>query len=187
MSNGIINTFHQDNFLVNFSNFPEVHMDGKIQKVDLRVFDYFVKNVVIPDMTLGTIDVEWMNGIRIQPISRINDSPTDLTIEFKAEENLTNYLMFYAYIKQMRHGISPSIPFYKNVIKTIYVDMMDNESRKIGRLEFKNAIPTSLGSLTLTVGDSSELSFPVSFLYETFSLARYSECSGTKTFEDKTL
>lgn len=181
--NNVINTFHQDNFNVTFSNFPIVYDDQLANPVDLRVFNYFVKNIVIPDMTQDTINVDFMNSVRYQPITRANDQLPQLTIEFKAEENLRNYHLFYSYIKKMRYGTTEASPQYQNTIKSIFIDTLNNQGNKIGRLEFTNALPMSLGSLTLTVGDSSELSFPVSFLYESFNLTLYDE-NGNETYTD---
>lgn len=177
MANNYINTFHQDSFTVRLSNFPRVtESKQKDEKeVDMRIFDYFVKNVVIPDMSQETVQVDFMGGVRYQPITRANNENPQLTIEFKAEENLRNYHMLFAYIKKMRYGDVPVENQYQNTIKSIFIDTLDNQGRKLGRLEFTNALPVSLGSLTLTIGNSEELSFPVSFMYEEFNVTLYNE------------
>lgn len=174
MADSVINKFHQDQFLVEFSNFPDIFPDDDTRKVDLRLFNYFVKNVVIPDASLDTVNVDWMSGIRNQPISRANDNLPQLTIEFSVDENLRNYYYSYTYIKQMRYGEAP-VDDYKNVINSIFIETLNNEGKKLGRIEFTNCIPASIGSLTLTVADSSELSFPISFIYEEFKLYLYDE------------
>jgi len=175
MPNNFINTFHQDSFIVSLSNFPSVNYsaESQVKEVDMRIFDYFVKNVVIPDMSQETVQVDFMGGVRYQPITRANNENPQLTIEFKAEENLRNYHMLFSYIKKMRYGDVPVKNQYQNTIKSIFIDTLDNQGRKLGRLEFTEALPVSLGSLSLTVGDSSELSFPVSFVYEEFKLTLY--------------
>jgi hypothetical protein len=172
MADSVINKFHQDQFLVEFSNFPDIFSDDATRKVDLRLFNYFVKNVVIPDASLDTVNVDWMSGIRNQPLSRANDSLPQLTVEFSVDENMRNYYYCYTYIKQMRYGDTP-IDDYKNVINSIFIETLNNEGQKIGRIEFTKCIPSSVGSLTLTVADSTELSFPVSFIYEEFKLYLY--------------
>lgn len=177
-----INTFHQDQFKVGFSNFPEIYED-ETKKIDLRIFDYFVKNVVIPDMTQETVNVDFMNAVRYQPITRANDAVPQLTIEFKANENLTNFHLLWTYIKKQRFQTLPTDKAYSNTIKSIFIDMLDNQGRKLGRIEFTEALPMSLGALTLTTGDSSELTFPVSFVYEEFNLTLYNE-DGEETYSD---
>lgn len=177
-----INTFHQDQFQVSFSNFPEIYND-ETKKVDLRIFDYFVKNVVIPDMTQETVNVDFMNAVRYQPITRANDSVPQLTIEFKANEDLTNYHLLWTYIKKQRFQTLPTDTAFNNTIKSIFIDMLNNQGIKLGRIEFTEALPMSLGSLSLTTGDSSELTFPVSFVYNEFRLILYSE-NGTEVYSD---
>lgn len=174
----IMNKFHQDQFLVEFSNFPDIFPDDDTQEVDLRLFNYFVKNVVIPDASMDTINVDWMSGVRNQPISRANDGLPQLTIEFSVDENLRNYYYSYTYIKQMRYGRMP-VDDYKNVINSIFVETLDNNGKRLGRIEFTKCLLSSVGSLTLTVADSSELSFPISFTYEEFKLHLY-DSSGNK-------
>jgi hypothetical protein len=171
----VINKFHQDQFKVELSNFPEIDVDGPTRQVDLRLFSYFVKNIVIPDASIDTIQVDWMKGTRYQPISRANDNNPELTIEFSVDENMRNYHYCYTYIKQMRYGTENTIPDYRHTIKSIFIDTLNNEGKKLGRIEFTNCLLTSLGSLTLTVADSSELSFPASFKYEEFNIYLYDE------------
>lgn len=173
MVDTVINKFHQDQFKVEFSNFPNIYSEDSGKDVDLRLFNYFVKNIVIPDATLDTIQVDWMSGVRYQPISRANDNNPQLTIEFSVDENMRNYHTCYTYIKQMRYGEEQTAPDYQHTIKSIFIETLNNEGKKLGRIEFTNCIPASVGSLTLTVADSSELSFPVSFIYEEFKVYLY--------------
>ena len=172
-NNNKINAFHQDNFTVDFSNFPEIFFDNT-KYVDLTLYNKFVKNIVIPDMSLETIDIEFINDIQNQPISRANNALPQMTIEFKADETLRNYYYMLTYIKQMRYGSSPDSSRNNNINKII-INTLDNQRRLMGRLSFSACIPASLGSLSLVSGTSEELTFPVSFVYEEFSLELVNE------------
>lgn len=176
-----INVFHQDNFTCHFSNFPELFEDAG-QKIDLGLYDMFVKNVVIPDMNIEVVPIEYQNTVQWQPISKANSDLPQIIIEFKADENLRNYYYLFSYIKKMRYGSNPN-SLRSNTIKAIGINTLDNQYKKMGRLEFTEALPVSVGSLTLMSGDSEELSFAVSFQYEEFKLAMFNE-NGDKVYED---
>lgn len=168
-----INFFHQDNFTVDFSNFPKIFADES-KFVDLELFNKYVRNIVVPDMSLDTIDIEFMNVVQHQPISRANNDLPQMTIEFKLDENLRNYYYLLTYIKQMRYG-SAIDPSRNNIINSIAINTLDNQRRQVGKVEFTKAIPMSIGSLSLQSGDSENASFAVSFQYEEFRLALYNE------------
>jgi hypothetical protein len=176
-----INVFHQDNFTCHFSNFPEIFEDPS-QKVDLGLYDMFVKNVVIPDMNMDVVPLEYRNSTVWQPISKANSDLPQIIIEFKADENLRNYYYLFSYIKKMRYGVDPQ-PSRSNTINAIGINTLDNQNKKMARLEFTEALPVSVGSLTLMSGDSEELSFAVSFQYEEFKLAMFNE-NGDVIYED---
>lgn len=158
----VISTFHQDKFAVQFSNFPMIL--GETEKIDMRVFDYFVKNVTIPDYSMTVDNIDFQNEVRLQPMSRANADLGQITVEFKANEDLRNYYYLWMYIRQVRYA--DQHPTSEACINTIKVLMNDNQNREIGTLEYRRCFPQSIGSLSLTYGDSSELSFPVSFLFE---------------------
>lgn len=158
----VTNTFHQDKFAVQFSNFPNIL--GEIEKIDMRIFDYFVKNVTIPDYSLNVENIDFLNEIKLQPMARANDNLGQITVEFKANETLRNYYYIWMYIRQIRYADLHDTT--DACINTIKVIMNDNQNREIGYMEYRRCFPQSLGSLSLTYGDSSELSFPVSFLFE---------------------
>lgn len=178
----VINAFHEDQWQVGFSNFPKVFSIDDKQQVDLRIFDYFVKNVVIPDSSLQTINIDYLNASQLSPISRANSDLPQLTIEFKVDESMRNYFYFFSYIKKMRYG-TIDVKQRDNVIKEIYVNTLDNQNRMISRISFKNALPTSCGALNLQIGQSSELSFPVSFSYEEFVITMYDQ-NGNEVYYD---
>ena len=71
------NTFHQDKWKITFSNLP--NSDG--EKVDMRLFDLYVKTVVVPDMSFETINTDFKHSSIRQPASRDNDNLSQITIE----------------------------------------------------------------------------------------------------------
>lgn len=185
MSQGhnVINTFHEDNWTVSFSNFPVVFKRDRQHKVDLRIFEYFVKNVVIPDSSLQTTNIEHIKGTQYSPISRANMDLPAFSIEFKADETLRNYFYFFSYIKRMRYGTADIPKERDNNIKTVSVSALDNQMRIISKITFTNVLPISCGSLNLQMGSSEELSFPVTFNYEEFRIILYDE-TGKEIYYD---
>ena len=171
----VLNTFHQDNFKVAFSNFPIINdfknLVGMDQPVDMRIFDYNVKNITIPTQSLETTEISFLNRVQLQPISRGNDNLQSVTVEFKVDNTFLNYFLIYTYIRQMRCGlIKLDRPYYKNVIHEMFVDGFTNLGVHTVRLKFINLIPISTGSLILESGASGDLTFAVSFNYEEFQV-----------------
>ena len=170
----IVNPFHQDSFKVAFSNFPVIveteTMSGLNNPIDMRIFDYYVKNVTIPDQSLETTQLPFLNRIQLQPISRGNDNLNAVTVEFKVDNAFRNYYLFYTYIRQMRTAEPDVEVFYKNVIHEMFIDAHANDGEKMVRLKFVNLFPVSTGTLILESGESGELTFTVSFVYEEFKV-----------------
>lgn len=170
----VLNSFHQDSFNAHFSNFPTIaetqNAFGKNMPVDMRVFDYFVKNVTIPDQSLETMEIPLLNRVQLQPSSRGNDNLHLVTVEFIADNAFLNYFLIYTYIRQMRTATIEKLEsaYYKNRIYDLSVEMNANKGNPVTRLKFVNLFPMSLGALTLESGNSGELTFPASFSYEDF-------------------
>ena len=171
----VLNTFHQDNFKVAFSNFPIVNdlkdLIGTDKPVDMRIFDYNVKNITIPEQSLQVTELSMLNRVQLQPISRANDNLPAVTVEFKVDNTFLNYFLIYTYIRQMRAGlIKLDKPYYKNVIHEMFVDGFTNSGVHVSRLKFINLFPVSSGSLVLESGTAEYLTFPVAFNYEEFKV-----------------
>ena len=167
-----LNRFHGDKWATTFSNLPSVDQS----KIDVTMYDSYVKNVVLPDFFIETQNSDFMNGSIKNPLSRANDNLTQLTIEFKADEVLENYYNLYEWVQMLRYQRnSPNESTFRlNTIKSIVVTMLDNEKRIRGKLKFTNAIITNLGSLSLTMGSSEEITFAASFNYEEVKLEKVS-------------
>lgn len=191
LTTDVINAFHADNFRANFSNFPVIKetMDrlGLNQPLDMRVFDYYVKNITIPEQSLDTMEVNLLNRVQKQMGNqRGNDNLANMTIEFVADKNLLGFFLIYSYIRQMRTGLAPiDTPYYKNVIKYLNVDCYDNIGKIASRLKFKNLFPVSTGTLQLQSGNSSQLTFAVSFVYEDFFVIMFDENGQPLTDENE--
>lgn len=192
LTTDVLNTFHSDRFKCSFSNFPVIKetLDqlGINQPLDMKVFDYYVKNITIPEQSLDTMEVNLLNRVQKQlGNQRGNDSLPNVTMEFVVDSHLLNYFLTYSFIRQMRTGLIPvDTPIYKNVIKYCFIDCYDNTSgRQTARLKFKNLWPVSTGTLQLQSGNSSELSFAVSFIYEDFFVVLYDENEKPLTNENE--
>lgn len=191
LTTDVLNSFHADNFRANFSNFPVIKetLDqlGVNQPLDMGVFDYYVKNITIPEQSLDTTQVNFINRIQKQlGDQRGNDNLPNFTAEFIADVHLLNYFLIYSYIRQMRTGLAPiETPFYKNFIKYLNVDCYNNIGKLSSRLKFKNLIPVSTGTLQMRSGDSNELSFAVSFVYEDFFVVLFDENGKPLTNENE--
>jgi len=161
---GTINRFHQDKWMVNFSNVPSV--EGN--KVDVQLYDLYVKSVVLPNLSLDTQNSDLMNFSVRQPTARVNDQLNFLTIEFKVDEFLENYYSLYEWMQVFKYGVKTDTQEFLrlNTIKAIEVFLLDNQKRKKGVYRFTECIITDLGALNLEMGSSEEVTFGVSLTYE---------------------
>ena len=175
LESDVINAFHQDSFRASFSNFPKINdlkdLTGIDGPIDMRIFDYNVRSVTIPDQSLRTTEISMLNRVQLQPISRANDDLPPVVVEFKVDNTFLNYFLIYTYIRQMRCGIIKlDKPYYKNVIHELFIDGFTNTGVHTTRLKFVNLFPVSTGSLVLESGSSGELTFAVNFMYEEFKV-----------------
>ena len=157
------NTFHNDRWKISFSDFPTMSVD----KLDMSMFDQFVKTVTLPNLSVELINSDYMSSTVRSPISRINAELNTLTIEFIADENLQNYFSFYNWFQMLRyHKLSTERISRDVCIKSIDVHLLDNQKRTTNILSFTKAFPTDISTIALQMGTSDESVFSVSFMYE---------------------
>ena len=177
----VINKFHSDSFRVTFSNFPKI-FDGQDDVFDLRIFEYYIKNLSLPDSSLETTTINFRNAVQNTPMSRANDNLPVLSLEIKADEQLSNYYYMWSLVKKMRFGNVDVDALRKNVIHQITVECMDNQGVLASKIVFKNCLLTTVGSLDLVSGSSEELTFSAGFTYEEAGIRIYQD--GKEIYND---
>lgn len=165
-----INRFHQDKWKAYFSNLPTLQ-NGKI---DMALYDQYVKSVILPDYTIETAPTMSFKGATLNPVSMYNFNQTILTVEFKISENAANYFYMYEWLEIVRYNRkTKGIKNLKDTtIKSIDIQFLNNEKNPIGKFRFTNAIITNLGSVSLSMGVADEVTFACSFEYEECKLVR---------------
>lgn len=162
------NTFRNDKWFITLSNIPSLESIR-----DFRMYETFVKSLTIPEYGMGMIDSNMMGFKVRQPIAGIkaNTELNPLIIEFKVSEDFKNYANLFLWIQAMRYGRSDIFKseadmFRLNTIKSINLNILDNEKRTIAIFSFTEAFLESLSSLSLNMGVSEELTFSCTFSYE---------------------
>jgi hypothetical protein len=161
------NTFHNDKWVVTFSNIPTVS-----DLSDMRYYDNYIKSVNLPEYTMGEILSDGPMGFRIRhPLGGMkkNMDLNPLNIEFKLSEDLFNYYNLFEWMKQLKYGeIDPNHNdfFRKYSIKTIVLSILDNQKRPVVNFKFTEALLTAISPLSLVMGASEELTFTCTFTYE---------------------
>lgn len=160
-----INTFHQDLFDVSFSNLPTVD-----NLKDLSIYDRFVKSIVIPDYNIQEIISYGPDGFQIRhPVGpRPNTDLSQLQIDFKLSEDMSNYLYLFDWMQRIRYIDKYSLDdlFRKYTIKSININLRDNQKRSIATLSFINCFLLTLSNLSLEQGSAEETIFTTSYSYE---------------------
>ena len=165
------NTFNSDKFRVTFSNIPKLPED---ERVDMRIVDTNVRSVTVPDLTIDTINSDFMSDTFKHPMSRTNDNLAQVAVEFLLSEDMRNYLYFYTWFQMLRHGISDEDQVNKCVVKEMTIEMLDNQNNVTNKMVFSNCILSSVGSLNLIMGQSEKVGFPVLLTYQEMSLVKES-------------
>ena len=157
------NNFSNDSWRVNFSNIPKMEND---EKIDMLLIDTYVKSVTLPDLSVETINSDFMGDTYRHPNSRTNDDLGQVAIEFGLSEDMKNYNYFYQWFQMLRHGITDATKFNDCVIKDMTVQMLDNQKRVTNKMSFTNCLLSSVGSLNLGMGQSELVTFPLLLQYQ---------------------
>jgi hypothetical protein len=168
----LLNTFHSDSFKVVFSNIPQVSIDS--EKIKMGVLNNYVKAVTLPDYTLEVVKSDFMDMSRLNPSSRYNNEFSQLTIEFKLDEDMENYFYLHKWINELRKGNATKNDtlLHESNIKSIQIILKDNQKRNRKIITFKECCLLSLGSLPLEFGSSQEILFTCTFDYYDFSIEK---------------
>jgi len=161
------NLWHNDLWQISFSNLPSMK-----SLRDMRIYDNFVKSIVFPDYNMSEIYSD-IKGFRIRhPLGgmKANEDLSQLQIEFKLSEDMINYINLFEWMQGLKYGkvedFSEEDFFRKYTIKSINLNLLDNQKRTIAVWRFTEAFLTSLSSLSLDQGISEEVTFSCSFSYE---------------------
>jgi len=166
-----VNQANSDRFKAVFSNIPMP--DTRTTRIDMEIFNNFVRSITLPDSSIELTQSEFMNIVRRYPISKYNNDLSQLTIEFFADEDLSNYKAFFDWMKLLRYGCGNNADGRASsdtVIDVISVIMLDNQSRKTNTLTFDRCFLVSLSSLSLVFGSSEELQFSCTFAFDDFNI-----------------
>jgi len=156
------NLFHGSKCRVVFSNVPTL-----TSILNINLYDLYVKQVQIPSYNVLEYYSEFKGERKIHPISRQNTELQQLSIIFKCDEELANYFNLFEWMQELRYGQNVPTTFISdNVIKTITIELLDNEKRAKSRINFSNALLVGLSSLSMTMGSDDEVTFSCDFSYQ---------------------
>lgn len=165
-----INTFNSENFGVVFSNIPIP--TTSTTKIKPGVLNNYVRGVTLPDYNLEVTPSNFGRRQRSQPVSRINNELTQLTIDFAVDEDLDNYYALVNWIVEIRNGRPTKHDQYlhDSTIKSIIIIAKDNQKRDRQLFTFKDCMLVNISALTLRHGSSQEVEFSCTFTYYDFEL-----------------
>lgn len=158
------NTFHNDKWLLTFSNIPNVDID------DLKYFQSYIKSLSLPDYGIDNIASVGPFGFQMNhPVAGMkrNTNLAQLQIEFKVSEDFKNYIYMFNLIQEMRYGeINSDGAIRKYTIKKGILQMFDNQKRTVSNIIFTELMLLNISSLQLVMGESDEVTFICNFQYE---------------------
>ena len=162
------NTLHSDKWQVTFSNIPTLESNR-----DFRIYENYVKSFTFPDYNMSELYSE-IRGFRIRhPVGGIkaNEDLSPIQIEFRVSEDMKNYANLFLWMQALKYGRSDIFKdeadfFRLNTIKSINLQILDNQKRPVTIWKFTEAFLISLSSLSLNTGTSDEISFTCNFSYE---------------------
>ena len=167
------NEQRSSNFRIYLSDLPSI-IDFK----DHKYFNNYIKSIILPDMSVQMYSDEFSGWTINHPINKSNADQSDIQLTFRVSEDLKNYLLFMDYIRRLKYGDVPdgsdSNLLSKFYIKSLNVDVLDNQKRSICTLSFLDAFPVNLSSLGLQMGESEVIDFTVNFKYRKTSYITHS-------------
>jgi len=161
-------------WVLTLSNIPTIHNND-----DLKYFDSYIRSVDVPEYSITNIAYEGMFGYQTNhPGGGVKENTNlgSLTVEYKISEDYFNWLMMIRWIKDLRNGdVDRSVyeMFRKYVCRAGLLQLLDNHNRPVALLTFTNMFPLAVSGLSLMYGTADELSFKVTFQYETFDYDLY--------------
>jgi hypothetical protein len=168
----IVNRFNSDKWKVSFSNFPIP--TTRTTKLDLSLFDNFVKTISLPDFSLEYIQLPFGGYAENHSVNKLNSNLNPLTLEFLVDEDMENYFAFYDWYDEVRKGNASKNNNYihRSNIAEIMVKFLDNQNRDGAILRFSDCVISSVSSLNLLYGSSDHVPFTVTFLYNKHTLTK---------------
>jgi len=153
----IINAFHSDKFKVHLSNFPSYSH----KFADVRMMQNSLKSVTIPDISVNLATIPFHDRDVHFPMEKRNSKLPSLTLTYKADEGLRNYMACFLWAMGHRANstMSTSDTQYESVIKSVLFIMADNQARSIARMKFNNCQFENLSALQPAFGKTEELDF----------------------------
>lgn len=164
-----LNNFQVNKFKITFSNLPTITNINDLNHFTTN----YVKSITNPEYSVDVVYSEYQNFITANPISKINDEFSPLTLEYKLSENFENYTYFHTYIKNIRAGDSGKESLKQYVINNIDVITLDNQNREKKILRFSDVLPSSISSIVLEFGSADEVTFNMTFLYRNLEIVDF--------------
>lgn len=187
--NAFPNTFHNDKWVLTFSNLPDVD-----DLNDMRYYQSYIKNLILPDYNMGEIQDVGPFGFQVRhPIAGMkkNTDLSQLQIEFKLSEDMLNYIYFFRWIKDLRYGNLEDGDYTglirKYTIKRGILSILDNQKRTVVNIFFTEMFLLNLSSLQLTMGSSDEVTFTCNFSYEEIDYEMKNPLLGSSNLTTPTL
>jgi len=156
-----LNSFHSSKWKLTFSNIPTITSFS-----NLGLYEYFVKGFNIPELSIDMMNINFHSSTIRSPMSKENMDLSNLSIEFKVDENMDNYYNLYHWMQSIRYGDVTEEILRQSYIKGINLVLLDNQRNPTKTFKFTNAFLTNLGGLNLTMTNDSEVSFSTNFTYE---------------------
>ena len=146
--------------------------------------NYFVQNVRLPTLSLGQFDLEDPFVKLPTPGTKLSFEPLDIT--FLVDEDMTNYLEIYNWLRGL--GFPESFDEYGNLVRQTTYSGSDNEkifsdgtlmilsshNNANMRIVFEDMFPISLSDLSFdsTLTDIDYLKATVTFRYKLYTLQK---------------
>jgi len=168
-----INDFNKNKYVLRFSNL--VNFTG--YELDTHILDNYVRSVNVPDLSIPMLTSMYMHERQLHPNPIGARELQTMTVEFKLDEEMKNYYLFYCWIYFMRYGETCGKTSLKgeellrmDCIDAIEIVSLDNDNKIKSKMKFKHAIISNLASLNLEYGTSDICTFTCTFEYENIEL-----------------
>lgn len=167
-----LNNLNTDKFRAIFSNIPVP--STRLDKLEMGVFDNFVRTVTLPDITIETVQSEFKQITIKNPISKFNNDLSPISIDLVCDEDMENYRTLFEWMQELRLGnaLQNESTLRESTIKSLRIILKDNQDRSGPTFVLNDLLLVNLSALNLVFGSSEQTIFTATFQCNYYTIER---------------
>jgi hypothetical protein len=137
----------------------------KVEIAGVPEFNYFVQSVNLPGISMGGVEVDYVNNQVFMPSDRIDYDP--LVFTYVLSEDWGNYRFLHQWMRDIR-----SVDYPPKHFRDVTLHILNNNKLENLKIVFYNCFPTFLSEINLesAVSDTTPLVSTATIRYQYFDI-----------------